>query len=76
MILFLPFQAADTQFGLIANFGDGTIKDQYPNITWEKEIELCTQSVKVLNALRYFGKKINKEWMSWMFFISKLITIQ
>ena len=26
--------------------------DQYPNITWEQEIELCRQSVQVLNAMR------------------------
>lgn len=31
-------QAADTQLGLIANYGDGTIGDQYPNITWEREV--------------------------------------
>ena len=26
--------------------------DQYPNITWEREIELCRQSVKILNSMR------------------------
>ncbi len=44
-------QAADTQLGLICNYGDGTIEDQYPNITWEREIELCKQSVEILNAM-------------------------
>ena len=29
-------QAADTQLGMMDNYGDGTIKDQYPNIGWEK----------------------------------------
>ena len=32
-----PPQAADTQLGMMDNYGDGTIKDQYPNIGWEKE---------------------------------------
>ena len=31
-----PLQAADTQLGMMDNYGDGTIKDQYPNIGWEK----------------------------------------
>ena len=26
--------------------------DQYPHVTWEREIELCRQSVKVLNSMR------------------------
>ena len=25
---------------------------QYPNVTWEEEIKLCRQSVKVINAMR------------------------
>jgi len=49
---FFFVQAADTQLGLIANYGDGSIGDQYPNVTWEREIELCRQSVKVLNAMK------------------------
>ncbi|XP_059084215.1 serine/threonine-protein phosphatase CPPED1-like [Tigriopus californicus] len=48
---FYFIQAADTQLGLIVNYGDGTINDQYPNITWEKEIELCRQSVEIINNL-------------------------
>lgn len=49
---FFFVQAADTQLGMMVNYGDGTISDQYPNITWEQEIELCRQSVQVLNAMR------------------------
>ncbi len=49
---FFFVQAADTQFGMVANYGDGTIGDQYPNITWDREIELCRQTVKILNAMR------------------------
>lgn len=48
---FFFVQAADTQLGLISNYGDGTLKDRYPNITWDREIELCKQSVQVLNAM-------------------------
>ena len=29
-----------------------TASDQYPNVTWEREIELCRQSVTILNAMR------------------------
>ncbi len=49
---FYFIQAADTQLGLIANYGDGTIGDQYPNITWDREVELCKVSVKKINAMR------------------------
>ncbi len=49
---FYFIQAADTQLGLIANYGDGTIGDQYPNITWDREVELCKLSVKKINAMR------------------------
>lgn len=45
-------QAADTQLGLIENYGDGTQGDKYPDITWEKEIELCERSVAVINRMR------------------------
>jgi hypothetical protein len=48
---FYFIQAADTQLGMMNNYGDGTIKDQYPNITWEKEIALCDKSVDIMNAL-------------------------
>lgn len=44
-------QAADTQLGMMDNYGDGTIKDQYPNIGWEKEIELCNKSVDIMNSM-------------------------
>eukprot|EP00095_Tigriopus_kingsejongensis_P000977 maker-scaffold39_size501901-snap-gene-1.11 protein:Tk00977 transcript:maker-scaffold39_size501901-snap-gene-1.11-mRNA-1 annotation:"purple acid" len=49
---FYFIQAADTQLGLMVNYGDGTIGDQYPNITWDQEIELCEQSVTIMNSLR------------------------
>lgn len=45
-------QAADTQLGMVANYGDGTIADQYPNVTWDREVELCRQTVTVLNSMR------------------------
>lgn len=48
---FYFIQAADTQLGLISNYGDGTITTQYPHVTWEREIELCKKSVEILNAL-------------------------
>merc|ERR1739844_495688 len=37
---------------MIVNYGDGTIGDQYPNISWEEEIELCRKSVDILNNMR------------------------
>lgn len=49
---FFFVQAADTQLGMIVNYGDGTIGDQYPNISWEEEIELCRKSVDILNNMR------------------------
>jgi len=49
---FFFIQAADTQLGMIGTWGDGTIAQQYPNVTWEEEIILCRQSVKVINAMR------------------------
>ena len=41
---FFFVQAADTQFGMIDMWGDGSVGAQYPNITWDKEIELCSQT--------------------------------
>ena len=42
---FFFVQAADTQLGMIGTWGsDGTDGDKYPYVTWEKEIELCSQT--------------------------------
>ena len=52
---FFFIQAADTQLGLIENYKKGQGKEGagYPDeITWDKEIALCTQSVEILNAMR------------------------
>jgi len=46
---FLFVQAADTQLGMIDNHEKGI---KYPNVTWDRELELCRQSVKALNAMR------------------------
>ena len=48
---FFFVQAADTQLGMIDSWGDGSVGAQYPNITWEREIELCTQTVELLNRM-------------------------
>ena len=36
---------------MIDNWGDGTVSAQYPNITWDREIELCQQTVDILNRM-------------------------
>ena len=48
---FFFIQAADTQLGLIEHYGDGAVGAKYPDVTWEREIELCEQSVDILNAM-------------------------
>jgi len=48
---FFFVQAADTQLGMIVNYGDGTISDQYPNVTWEREMELCQLAVHKVNSM-------------------------
>ena len=48
---FFFVQAADTQLGMIVNYGDGSIGDQYPNISWEREMELCQIAVEKVNAM-------------------------
>lgn len=48
---FFFVQAADTQLGMIDSWGDGSVGAQYPDITWEREIELCGQTVKLLNSM-------------------------
>ena len=45
-------QAADTQLGMIDSWGDGSVGSHYPNITWDREIELCSQTVDLLNRMR------------------------
>jgi len=45
---FVFVQAADTQLGMI----DKKNGSKYPNITWDRELELCRQSVQALNAMR------------------------
>ena len=44
-------QAADTQLGLIEVFGDGDVGKKYPDVGWEREMELCNQTVDILNQL-------------------------
>jgi len=54
---FFFIQAADTQLGMIHNFGSpndtpfGTGGTPYPDSRWEKEIELCKTSVEILNRM-------------------------
>ncbi len=48
---FFFIQAADTQLGMMDNYGDGNIEPQYPNITWDREIELCKKTVDIMNAM-------------------------
>ena len=48
---FFFVQAADTQLGMIVNYGDGTINDQYPDISWDREMELCQLSVQKVNSM-------------------------
>lgn len=48
---FFFVQAADTQLGMIDSWGDGSVGATYPDITWEREIELCQQTVKLLNDM-------------------------
>ena len=49
---FYFIQAADTQLGLMHNFGsNGDNGVSYPDSKWDAEIELCRQSVDILNNL-------------------------
>jgi len=49
---FFFIQAADTQLGLMYNFGsDGSDGTPYPESKWETEIELCKASVEILNGM-------------------------
>eukprot|EP00092_Neocalanus_flemingeri_P034027 GFUD01037003.1.p1 GENE.GFUD01037003.1~~GFUD01037003.1.p1 ORF type:complete len:302 (+),score=62.53 GFUD01037003.1:108-1013(+) len=49
---FFFIQAADTQLGLMYNFGsDGSDGTPYPDSKWETEIELCKASVEILNGM-------------------------
>jgi len=49
---FFFIQAADTQLGLIYNWGsDGTDGVPYPDSKWETELELCKTSVDILNSM-------------------------
>lgn len=36
---------------MIVNYGDGTISDQYPNVSWEREMELCRIAVDKVNSM-------------------------
>jgi len=49
---FFFIQAADTQLGLMYNFGtDGKNGIPYPETNWDEEIELCKASVEILNGM-------------------------
>ena len=46
-------QAADTQLGLMFNYGtNGTDGTPYPESQWDQEVELCRRSVEILNSLQ------------------------
>ena len=38
---FYFIQGADTQLGLIYNWGPGGYGDKYPDSRWDEELELC-----------------------------------
>lgn len=45
-------QAADTQLGMMDYWGsNGKDGKQYPDVGWEREVDLCRQSVELLNRL-------------------------
>lgn len=49
---FFFIQAADTQLGLMDRFGtDGRDGKDYPEANWDREIELCKQSVNIINNM-------------------------
>jgi len=49
---FFFVQAADTQLGMIDTWGGkDTVGAEYPNISWDREIELCSQTVDLLNQM-------------------------
>ena len=49
---FFFVQAADTQLGMIDMWGGkDLVGNKYPNITWDREIELCKQTVDILNRM-------------------------
>jgi len=49
---FFFIQAADTQLGLMDRWGtDGSDGKDYPEANWDREIELCKQSVAAVNAM-------------------------
>ncbi len=49
---FFFVQAADTQLGMIDTWGDGSgVGSKYPNIVWDREMELCKKTVSLLNAM-------------------------
>ena len=49
---FYFIQAADTQLGLMYNFGtNGEDGVKYPDSNWDQEMELCRKSVDILNNL-------------------------
>ena len=56
---FFFVQAADTQLGMIDTWGGkDTVGAEYPNISWDREIELCSQTVDLLNQygfIRYIS---------------------
>jgi len=48
---FFFIQAADTQLGLMYNFGEMGSPSKYPDSEWDQEIELCKASVEILNGM-------------------------
>ena len=48
---FFFIHAADTQLGMMDNWGNGMVGAKYSNISWDREIELCIKTVKLLNQM-------------------------
>ena len=53
---FSPFffiQAADTQLGMIDTWGEnGSSGEKYPYVKWDREMDLCRQTVDLLNSMK------------------------
>ena len=58
---FFFVQAADTQLGMIDTWGGkDTVGAEYPNISWDREIELCSQTVDLLNQYGFISNLVKK----------------
>ena len=58
---FFFVQPADTQLGMIDTWGGkDTVGAEYPNISWDREIELCSQTVDLLNQYGFISNLVKK----------------